>query len=220
MSIATLIIGNSGTGKTTSLRNLSPADTLIIQCLKKPLPFPSKGWSVIKKGVEGGSIYQTDQAPNIVTAMQRTKRKIIIIDDWNALMTNQYMRRSAENGFQKFADIGRDAWNVLTAANELADDVRVYLLGHTETSEQGTTKAKTIGKMLDNTCTVESMFTIVLKSMLVNGVYQFSTQNSGADSCKSPMEMFKSEAVDNDLAEIDRAICEFYDIITPTTTKE
>lgn len=212
MSVSTLIIGDPGTGKTTSLRNLDPQQTLLIQCLRKPLPFPSKEWKVIKKGEEGGSIYRTDSAQNIMAAMTRTSKKLIVIDDWNMLMTNQYFRRSAETGFQKFADIGRDAWNVLMAATELPDDVRVYFLGHTEVSDTGRTKAKTIGKMLDSTVTVESMFTIVLKSMVTNDVYQFSTQNNGSDSCKSPMGMFANTVVDNDLAEVDKFICDFYNI--------
>lgn len=212
MSISALIIGNPGTGKTTSLRNLDPSQTLLIQCLRKPLPFPANGWKELKAGETGGSIYRTDAAPQIITAMQKTKRKIIVIDDWNMLMTNQYMRRSAEVGFQKFADIGRDAWNVLMAATELPDDVRVYFLGHTETSDVGQIKAKTIGKMLDNTVTVESMFTIVLRSMVTNGVYHFATQNNGSDSCKSPMGMFAAESVDNDLFELDKAISSFYGI--------
>lgn len=212
MSIATLIIGNSGTGKSTSLRNLSAPDILLIQCLRKPLPFRSQDWKAIEKGKPGGSIYVTDSATNIIAAMQKTPRKVIVLDDWNMLMTNQYMRRSAETGFQKFADIGRDAWNVLTAANELPDDVRVYLLGHSETTDQGVTKAKTIGKMIDSTCNVESMFTIVLKSMVINNNYMFATQNSGQDSCKSPMGMFPTEHIENDLAAVDAAVCEYYHI--------
>ena len=219
MSVATLIIGNSGTGKTTSLRNLIPAETLLIQCIRKPLPFRSSEWKTLSKDNPTGSIYVTDSASQIVTAMTRTKRKVIIIDDWNMVMTNQYMRRSAETGFQKFADIGRDAWDVLSVANNLADDTRVYLFGHTETNEQGMTKAKTIGKMIDSTCTVESMFTIVLKSMVINSEYVFSTQNSGQDSCKSPMGMFPSDHIENDLLEVDKAVQSYYGI-TPTATKD
>lgn len=216
MSVSTLIIGDPGTGKTTSLRNLDPQQTLLIQCLRKPLPFPSKEWKEFKSGEQGGSIYRTDNSQKIVEAMKRTKRPIIVIDDWNMIMTSQYMRRSAETGFQKFADIGRDAWNVLMAATELPDDVRVYFLGHTEVSDTGRTKAKTIGKMLDSTVTVESMFTIVLKSMVTNDVYQFSTQNNGSDSCKSPMGMFANTVVDNDLSEVDKFICDFYNITNQT----
>lgn len=216
MSVSTLIIGNPGTGKTTSLRNLDASQTLLIQCLRKPLPFPSKDWKEFKSGEQGGSIYRTDNSQKIVEAMKRTKRPIIVIDDWNMIMTSQYMRRSAETGFQKFADIGRDAWNVLMAATELPDDVRVYFLGHTEVSESGQVKAKTIGKMLDNTVTVESMFTIVLKSIVTNGVYQFSTQNNGSDSCKSPMGMFAGEVIDNDLLEVDKAVSAYYQINNET----
>lgn len=212
MSIATLIIGESGTGKSASLRNMIPAETLLIQSIKKPLPFRSKEWKYFSKDEPTGNIFVTDDSKKIVELMQKTKRKIIVIDDWNLTMTNQYMRRSDEKGFQKFSDIGRDAWDLLMATSSLEDDKRVYLLGHTEVSETGQTKAKTVGKMIDQTCPVESMFTIVLKTKVANCNYLFQTQNNGQDTCKSPMQLFEHDVIDNDLKLVDDCIKSYYGV--------
>lgn len=212
MSIATLILGQPGAGKSTSLRNLNPSETLLIQTIKKPLPFRSSGWSVRSKDNPTGNIFVTDSADMICQILSKTQKKVIVIDDWNLTMTNEYMRRSAETGFQKFAEIGRNAWNIMTAASQLSDDVRVYMLGHTEVNELGQTKAKTIGKMIDQTCPVESMFSIVLRASVVNEQYIFSTKNDGQDTTKTPIDMFKSSHIENDLKTVDESICDYYSI--------
>lgn len=212
MSIATLILGEPGSGKSTSMRNLNPAETLLIQTIKKPLPF--RGWTLLKKNSETGevtgNVVVSDVAAQIINYMTKTARKIIVLDDWNLLMTNEFMRRSAETGFQKFSDIGRSAWDVMMAASSLPDDVRVYMLGHTSMDETGHIRAKTIGKLVDEKCPVESMFTTVLRAMQVNGQYVFQTQSTGMDTCKSPLGLFETEQIPNDLKEVDRAIAAYY----------
>src|SRR5690606_13161198 len=107
-SIATLILGQSGTGKSTSLRNMNPEDVLLIQAIKKPLPFRSNDWKYLTK--EGGSIYVCDNSEKIINVMQKTERKIIIIDDNQYIMANEFMRRSAERGFDKFTEIAKNMW--------------------------------------------------------------------------------------------------------------
>ena len=212
MSIATLILGEPGSGKSTSMRNLNPAEALLIQTIKKPLPF--RGWTLLKKNAETGevtgNVVVSDVAAQIINYMTKTARKIIVLDDWNLLMTNEFMRRSAETGFQKFSDIGRSAWDVMMAASSLPDDVRVYMLGHTSMDETGHIRAKTIGKFVDEKCPVESMFTTVLRAMQVNGQYVFQTQSTGMDTCKSPLGLFETEQIPNDLKEVDRAIAAYY----------
>jgi hypothetical protein len=214
MSIATMILGESGTGKSTSMRNLNAAETLLIQSVRKPLPFRSKDWKPVVKG-EGGSIFVTDNSAKIVEAMKRTDKKIIVIDDFQYVLANEFMRRSEERGYDKFSDIGRHAWDILSAASTLPDDVRVYIMGHTQSDDQGRVKVKTIGKVLDEKITVEGLFSIVLRTLVVNGEYLFSTKNNGSDTVKSPIGLFESEHIDNDLLAVDEAICEYYGINQP-----
>lgn len=210
MSIACLILGQSGTGKTTSLRNLDPAHTLLIQAVRKPLPFRSKDWREIDKAQGAGNIYVTDQSNQIVNAMRKTKRDIIVIDDFQYVLANQFMRRSDEKGFEKFTEIARSAWDILMAATQLEPHKRVYILGHTQEDDQGRIKAKTIGKLLDEKITLEGLLTIVLRTTVINGQYLFSTQNSGMDTVKSPMGMFDEQLIENDLAAVDGAIFSYY----------
>lgn len=220
MSIATMILGQSGTGKTTSLRNLNPSDVLLLQAVKKPLPFRSKGWAACSKDHPEGSILVTDQAPIIVKAMHRTAKPIIVIDDFQYILANEFMRRvlDKETGnaaFAKYNEIARSAWDILMAAGQLADHKRVYILAHTQEDDCGRIKAKTIGKLLDEKITLEGLLTIVLRTAVINGQYVFSTKNNGLDTVKSPMGLFESEHIDNDLAVIDAAISDYYNLTIP-----
>lgn len=208
MSIATLILGQSGTGKTTSLRNLDPNDVLLIQAVRKPLPFRSKEWKQLTS--EGGSIYVCDNAAQICKVMEKTTRKIIIIDDNQYIMANEFMRRSAEKSFDKFTEIGRNMWDIFNKASALPDDVRVYILSHIEESEMGKTKIKTIGKLLDEKITLEGMVTICLQTQVVNDNYIFMTKNNGHNTVKSPIGLFESEHIENDLKAVDDAIVDYY----------
>lgn len=210
MSIATMILGESGTGKSTSLRNMKAEETLLIQAIKKPLPF--KGWKWRTKENPSGNIIVSDCKDQIIDLMHKTQRKVIVLDDVQYVAANEFMRRSHEKGYDKFTDIGKGLWEILNAASALPDDVRVYLLWHTQESESGIAKAKTIGKMLDDKITLEGMVSIVLRTRVVNGNYLFSTQNSGYDTVKTPMGMFEGDAIPNDLLSVDAAICDFYSI--------
>lgn len=214
MSTAVLILGESGTGKSTSLRNLDPAKTLLIQSIPKPLPFKAKGWKVRLSLKSEGNVIQTDDTVLIEKLLRTSPHEVVVVDDFQYVMANEYMRRTAETGFQKFTDIGKSAWNVLKAASELAPHRRVYILSHTATDEAGRTKIKTIGKMLDEKITLEGMVTIVLRTAVRDGQYTFSTQNDGSDTAKSPMGMFDQRFIENDLAAVDAAIVDYYDLST------
>lgn len=211
MSYPTLVLGETGTGKSTSLRNFDPTKVLLLQALAKPLPFKSRDWRVFNPETKG-NIFITDNANEIVAYMQGTKRKIIVIDDFQYTMGNEFMRRSNERGYEKFTEIGRNAWNILVAAGALSCDVRVYILSHSDTSDSGRVKVKTIGRMLDEKITVEGMFTQVLRTSVRDGEYFFSTKNNGSDTVKTPMGMFDEELIPNDLAYVDKKLCEYYEI--------
>lgn len=211
MSTVTMVLGESGTGKTTSLRNMNPAETLLIQAVKKPLPFRATDWQRFdREANKGGNIFQTDSPAEIIHLLKGTRRKVIVIDDFQYVMANEFMRRTSERGFDKFTEIGKNAWDILNAAASLLDDTRVYILSHVETTDQGRTKIKTIGKMLDEKITLEGMVTIVLRTLVRDGQYLFSTRNNGSDTVKTPMGLFDSEAIDNDLAAVDQAIHSYY----------
>lgn len=214
MSTAVLVLGESGTGKSTSLRNLDPAKTLLIQSIKKPLPFKAKGWKTRIALKDEGNVIQTDDPALIEKLIRQSPHEVVIVDDFQYVMANEYMRRTAEKGYEKFTDIGKNAWNVLTAATDVAPNRRVYILAHTTTDELGRTKIKTIGKMLDEKITLEGMVTIVLRTQVRDGHYTFATQNNGSDTTKSPMGMFSEQFIENDLAAVDAAICDYYEIAT------
>lgn len=220
MSIACMILGQSGTGKTTSLRNLNPDDVLLIQAVKKPLPFRSKAWLPCTKANPTGSILVTDNAQTIVGAMQRTHKPIIVIDDFQYILANEFMRRVLDNetgnaAFTKYNEIARNAWDILMTAGKLADETRVYILAHTQEDDHGHIKAKTIGKLLDEKITIEGLLTIVMRTAVINGQYLFSTQNSGSDTVKTPLDMFADEHIPNDLAAIDQIITDYYSLSQP-----
>lgn len=210
MATVTLILGKSGSGKSTAMRNFSPAEVALIQVIKKPLPFP---------GAKAWKSYVTDEWAKVIGAARQTKRKIIVIDDFQYILANEFMRRSDEKGFDKFTEIGRHTWNIFDALLGLPDDIRVYILSHTEETEAGQIKMKTIGKMLDEKITLEGMVTIVLRAVVMDGNHYFSTRNNGSDTTKAPMGMFDDPMIDNDLAAVDAAICSYYEI-TPTQTDQ
>lgn len=215
MSLTTLIMGESGTGKSTSLRNLNPEDVLLLQAVKKPLPFKSKDWKPATKENPTGTILVTDNSAKIVEAMRRTSKPIIIIDDFQYVMANEFMRRVTDQevgnqAFAKYNEIARHAWDIFTQAASLPDNKRVYILSHTATDDLGKTKIKTIGKLLDEKIVLEGLVTIVLRTLRINDNYIFATQNSGSDTTKSPLGLFDSEHIENDLAKVDEQIIAYY----------
>lgn len=198
-----LIIGESGTGKSASMRNFTKDEVLIVNVAMKDLPFRGSYEQVY-----------SDQYRAIARAMKETEKKVIVIDDAQYLMANEFMRRATEKGFEKFTEIGQNYWDLQQVINGLPDDVIVYELSHLERDQNGNEKVKTIGKLLDEKITVEGMFSIVLKTVVQDGKYYFQTQNSGKDTCKAPIGLFDDFLIENDLKAVDTAIREYYEIGT------
>lgn len=201
MAVLVMIYGQSGTGKSTSLRNFTNDEVAVINVSGKPLPFRSKL-----------TTYDTDSYSKISSALGKIERKSIVIDDATYLMVNEFMRTAKVTGYQKYTDMAVNFNSLVAQASQLANDKIVYFLGHSDLKDDGTEHFKTIGKMLDNYVTVEGKFTIVLKTVVQDGKYYFSTHNSGQDTVKSPLGMFEDNYVDNDLKAVDTIIREYYGI--------
>lgn len=220
MSYACLILGESGTGKTCSLRTLDPKNTLLIQPVRKPLPFRSTGWKEIKQKGDGNNILVCSNPQAIINCMHASPFDVIVVDDWQYILASMYMAARNVKGFDKFTEIGGAGFDIAKAASELGENKRVYVLAHTTSDEFGNTRIKTLGKLLDDKIVVEGMFTTVLRTHVENGRYLFSTQNSGSDTVKSPMGMFSEQYIENDLAAIDRVICDYYGITNEKENEE
>ena len=206
MGIPVFILGQSGTGKSTSLRNFKSNEILHINVMSKPLPFKGRF----------AETYNGDNYSEIAKAINATKCKSIVIDDAQYLMANEFMRRSSEIGYQKFTDIANNFWTLVNSVTaDLPFDVIVYFLMHTDTDDNGKEKAKTIGKLLDEKICIEGMSSIVLKTSVKDGNYSFLTQNNGKDTTKSPLGMFGAYEIDNDLKQVDTTIRNYWELSVP-----
>ena len=204
MAQKVLVLGDSGTGKSASLRNFKPEELLVINAAGKPLPF--------KNHFETFTPRFEKMTKDILDAMDKTEKKVIVVDDAQYIMSFQYMRRIKENGWDKWNDIQGDFFNIIKACDYMPEDVIVYFLSHLQRDDEGHEKIKTMGKMLDEKITIEGLFTTVLKTSVKDGQYFFLTQNSGLDTVKSPIGMFPSYAIDNDLKYVDTKIRNYYEI--------
>ena len=202
MGIPVMILGESGTGKSASLRNFQPGEVAIINVAGKPLPFRTRLKTYISDDY--------NQVTAAIRGYVGKGAKSIVIDDSQYLMADEFMRRAKENGFQTFTDIGKNYFDLISLVKTLPDDRIVYFLSHLTTDDQGRERCKTIGKLLDEKITVEGLFTIVLKTQVKDGHYYFSTQNNGMDTVKSPIGMFEDSLTENDLKTIDLTIREYY----------
>lgn len=199
------ILGKSGTGKSYSLRNFDPSKIALINVQGKALPFKGSGKIASVVSDDSNSIVRTIKGFS-------TTYKSIIVDDFQYVMANEFMRRANERGYDKFTEIARHAWDIAECVRNLPSDVIVYILCHTDRDDEGNEKIKTIGKLLDEKICLEGMSTIVLKTNVSDGKYSFLTQNNGKDTTKSPAGMFPSYAIDNDLKYVDDKIRNYYEI--------
>ena len=201
MGIPVLILGDSGSGKSTSLRNFTDKDIKVLNVASKPLPFRKK------LPVINNATYEI-----IGKELIKKEFKSYAIDDSQYLLAFEMFDRAKETGYGKFTDIAVRFKNMIDfIIKKMPDDVIVYFLHHTETTDSGKIKAKTVGKMLDSQLTVEGLFSIVLVCSADGGEHKFITQSDGYTTAKSPMEMFDLE-IDNDLKMVDQTIREYWEI--------
>ena len=200
-SVPVLLIGQSGSGKSTSLRNFTKDEVAVVNVLGKPLPFKSD----IKAP-------KCDDYASILKAIAGTKKKTIVIDDANYLITNEFMNKSSVKGFDKYNEMGNNFFNLINGIKNIEGGKTVYLIMHEDTDENGNIKPKTIGKLLDDKVNIQGMFTVCIRSMFDNGNYIFRLKTNGQDCVKTPFGMFETETMENDLKQFDKVVREYYDL--------
>lgn len=210
MGIPVLILGESGSGKSASLRNFKKDEVGVINVASKPLPFKTDiiPYNVSKVAKEKGK----SRYDLIKSAVVNSKTKTFVIDDSQYLLAFDSFDKAKETGYGKFTDMAVNFERLIEfCINEVPDDKIVYFLHHCETTDLGKVKAKTIGKMLDSQLTVEGLFSIVLLCHTDGKTHKFITQSDGFTTAKSPMEMFDLE-IDNDLKMVDSTIRKYYNL--------
>ena len=220
-----LLMGASGSGKSTSLRNLPAEETAIINITNKPMPFRNKDGKTIvtlkdfaKEG-EKDLTYE-ELYKRIIATIKATKKKIIVIDDSSYMMAFENFEKATNKGYDKFTTMAKNYYDLIKSAISCGDEKIVYVITHEEIDDVNQLyRPKTIGKMLSNQLVIEGLFSIVLRSLYKNGEYIFQTQNDGTSVCKSPMDMFEQKEIPNDLYEVDKIVREYYGF-KPIESKE
>ena len=210
MGIPVLILGESGSGKSASMRNFTANDVSVFNIAGKPLPFRRKLPSM-----------NTSDYARIKKSISVSRKKAFVIDDSQYLMCFESFAKAKETSYSKYTDMALHFYDLIQhIIKNTAPDVVVYFLHHTEQdSNTGKIKAKTMGKMLDNQLTLEGLFSIVLLCETDGKTHRFVTQSDGLTPCKSPMEMFPPE-IDNDLKMVDSAIREYYNFNKESKSNE
>ena len=210
------IVGPSGSGKSTSLgsipqlgiKGLNPSETVIVNVANKPLPF--KGWAknydrtkLISDGGNYIETYSYDKIANIIdfVSAKRPEIKAVVIDDAQYILAFEFMDRAKESGYGKYGDFGVHLHKVLNAGVKSRADLSLFYLWHPE--DTNSYKMKTVGKMIDDYITVEGLFTTALMTKVSKAdnkiKYEFVTNNDGFIPAKSPIGMFESLYIPNDL---------------------
>lgn len=208
-SIGVLLMGASGTGKSTSLRNLPSEETAIINVTNKPMPFKNKN---------GLKIVNCTNYEQMISAIIKTKKRIIVVDDSSYMMTFENFDKATQKGYDKFTNMAVNYYNLIETPKKCDGEKIIYFITHEEIDENGISHPKTIGKMLSQQLVIEGLFSIVLRSMQKENQYVFQTHNDGTSVCKSPIDMFEDDFIPNDLAEVDKIIREYYEF-KPITEK-
>lgn len=220
MSKLAAIVGETGSGKSTSIKGLNPEETYVINVAGKELPF--KGSTKLYNR-DNKNYKEIDDAREILSLLQTLSAnapqiKNVIIEDGNYIMGFNLINKAMESGFTKFSVMAKDMVNLIQSAKKLRDDLNIFYFSHPETIDDGgeivSYKMKTAGKMIDTQIVMEGLFTVVLYSYVEtkgdNSSYFFVTNRMNKFPAKSPMGMFKDTKIPNDLSVVVNAMNEYY----------
>lgn len=213
MSKVVCIMGESGSGKTTAMRNLPPDETFYIDCDGKGLSW--RGWRK-QFCKENSNYYNTDKPDKVANALskidkEQLKFKYVVVDTLNGIMVGDEMRRSKEKGYDKWVDLASSVFDIVNNANKLRDDLTVIFLAHSQTERDDSgymfTRMKTNGKKLDKIC-LESKLTSVLLAKCIDGKYVLETHSNNS-TAKTPMGAFDTDTIENDIMLVLKALEEY-----------
>ena len=205
-----MIIGTSGSGKTTSLEKLDPKQTFYIDADGKGLSW--KGWRK-QYNKENKNYFQCDAPEQIFSLMQtidekQKQIKFLVIDTLNGCMVADEMRRSKEKAYDKWMDLAQSVYNIVDYSNKMRDDLTVILIGHTQTSDDGFTCMLTNGRKLNKICLERKMTTVLLSRINENGEYVFETRARNS-TAKTPRGAFDVDEIPNDITLVIDALKDF-----------
>lgn len=197
-----LVLGESGSGKSASMRNFRENDVRILNVASKPLPFRNTN----KLKMANKATYAM-----VKGAVMSGQTLSYVVDDAQYLMAFESFDKVNEVGYGKFITMAKNYEDMLRVIQEdTPPDTIVYIMQHIDTDENGKIRAKTLGKMLTQQLCVEGLFSIVLLTQADENKHYFITQSDGTNPCKSPMGMFEDVEIDNDLKMVDDTIREYY----------
>ena len=199
MARLVLIVSKSGTGKSSSMRNLKRGDASVILCSGKELPFKNDLSTFVPKNYM-----------DVIAAITKASSPIVVVDDANYLMSFEEMSRATEIGFGKFTQMAQNMFNVFKTIIDKPGDQTFYIMAHAADTEDGRLQFKTTGKMLSDKIVLEGLTNILLTNEITNdGQFVFKTQTDGT-GVKTPFGMFTEPTIPNDLALVDTRIREYY----------
>lgn len=207
------VAGESGSGKTTSLRNLKPEETYIIDADRKGLSW--KGWKT-QYNLENKNYIQTSSVVKIQTILQSisvkaTHIKIVVIDTINTIMVDDEMEKMKQKGYDKWADMAQSIWELVSSVHMLRDDLTIIFMAHTQTDRDDNgfmfTRIKTSGRKLDKIC-LESKFTTVLIAKVIDGKHIFETKARNS-TAKTPLDAFTDFEIENDIVKVLEGLSEY-----------
>ena len=198
MGVAVLVLGESGSGKSTSLRNFEEGEVGILNVMGKPLPFRKK--MKLANHANHSTVQQALEANNL---------RAYVIDDAGYLMQLENFRRIRESGYSKFSEMARNFEDLIEQATQTDEDTVVYIMMHYDVDANGRMRPRTVGRMIDEKFCIEGACPIVIQSTIQDGRHVFVTKGDGFNGAKAPMDMLP-DVMDNDLKQVDTLIREYW----------